>query len=195
MSNEEIINLKNEKEAMENKIKYLENEIINKNSKTDSGRTMEILKEQWDKEKKQIYADLSKKNEEILSLKLENSSLNEKLNASEKGQPQPDILLKKNLVSLERNMEYMTMMYHRVVSQKSALKVENSIYEKRIQKKKERIGNLEKRMSDMREQTNSYKIELDKLKAKMQNLTNGDKMVKNELTDNLDVGMNSTKSN
>jgi len=45
-----------------------------------------------------------------LQLKLENSSLNEKLNASEKGQPQPDVLLKKNLVSLERNMEYMTMM-------------------------------------------------------------------------------------
>lgn len=39
---------------MENKIKHLETEIINKSSKTDSGRTMEILKEQWDKEKKQI---------------------------------------------------------------------------------------------------------------------------------------------
>lgn len=32
----------------------LENEIINKNSKNDSGRTMEILKEQWDKEKRHI---------------------------------------------------------------------------------------------------------------------------------------------
>jgi len=90
---------------MESKIKALESEIINKNSKSDSGRTMEILRDQWDKEKKQIYADLSKKNEDILTLKLENSSLNEKLSASEKGQPQPDVLLKKNLVSLERNME------------------------------------------------------------------------------------------
>lgn len=88
----------------------LESEIINKSSKNDSGRTMEILKEQWDKEKRQIQSELSKKNEDNLQLKLENSSLNEKLNASEKGQPQPDVLLKKNLVSLERNMEYMTMM-------------------------------------------------------------------------------------
>jgi len=72
----------------------------------------------------------------------------------DKNQNNPDILLKKNLVSLERNMEYMTMMYHRVVSQKSALKVENSINEKRIQKKKERIVNLEKRLTDMRDQNN-----------------------------------------
>jgi len=59
-------------------------------------------------------------------------------------------------------------MYHRVVSQKSALKVENSINEKRIQKKEERIANLEKRLTDMRDQNNLYKIELDKLKYKMQ---------------------------
>lgn len=49
-----MIQLRSEKEALENKVKTLENEIISKNSKNDSGRTMEILKEQWDKEKRQI---------------------------------------------------------------------------------------------------------------------------------------------
>lgn len=51
---EAMIQLRSEKEALENKVKTLENEIISKNSKNDSGRTMEILKEQWDKEKRQI---------------------------------------------------------------------------------------------------------------------------------------------
>jgi len=73
------------------------------------------------------------------------------------------------------------------------LKVENSIYEKRIQKKKERIGNLEKRMSDMREQNNNYKIELDKLKAKFTSAQlMSEKNVKNEISE---VDFNTMKNN
>lgn len=73
------------------------------------------------------------------------------------------------------------------------MKVENSIYEKRIQKKKERIGNLEKRMSDMREQNNNYKIELDKLKAKFTSAQlMSEKNVKNEISE---VDFNTMKNN
>lgn len=84
-----------------------------------------------------------------------------------------------------------------MVSQKSALKVENSIYEKRIQKKKERIGNLEKRVSDNRDQTNMYKMELDKLKSKLNNnmqIINIDKISNNNLIDAENM-MNTTKNN
>lgn len=46
------------------------------------------------------------KSEELLNYKMENSSLNEKIkNLNDKLPSNPDILLKKNLVSLERNME------------------------------------------------------------------------------------------
>lgn len=73
------------------------------------------------------------------------------------------------------------------------MKVENSIYEKRIQKKKERIGNLEKRMSDMREQNNNYKIELDKLKAKFTSAQlMSEKNIKNEISE---VDFNTMKNN
>lgn len=73
------------------------------------------------------------------------------------------------------------------------MKVENSIYEKRIQKKKERIGNLEKRMSDMREQNNNYKIELDKLKAKFTSTQlMSEKNIKNEISE---VDFNTMKNN
>lgn len=47
----------------------------------------------------------------------------------------------------------------------------------------------------MRESTNNYKVELDKLKAKMQNLTlNGDKVAKSENIDP-DSIMNTSKNN
>lgn len=67
------------------------------------------------------------------------------------------------------------------------MKVENSISEKRITKKKERIGNLEKRISELREQNNHFKIELEKLKTKVV-LDSGRKT----MTNNVNVNGNGT---
>lgn len=51
---DEITFVKREKSSLENKIKYLETEMVGKNSNKDSNKTIDLLKEQWEKEKKSL---------------------------------------------------------------------------------------------------------------------------------------------
>lgn len=54
--------------------------------------------------------------------------------------------------SLEKNLEQLTLMYHQLASQKSVLKVDNQVYEKKLQRKTEKITSLEKQLSQARDQ-------------------------------------------
>jgi len=76
-----------------------------------------------------------------------------------------DRAVKRKVISLERNIEQLTLMYHQLVSQKSALKVENQVNEKRIQRKNERISVLEKRLAEQRDHVNMLRNQVEALKA------------------------------
>jgi hypothetical protein len=65
----------------------------------------------------------------------------------------------KKILSLEKSLEQVNLMYHQVVTQKSVLKIENQVkifnskvLEKKIKKRSERIIILEKENLDLREQ-------------------------------------------
>lgn len=66
MKIDELELAKREKFSLESKIKYLETEMLNKNNK-DTNKTLEMLKEQWEKEKKNLYGELTTKSAEILN--------------------------------------------------------------------------------------------------------------------------------
>lgn len=58
----------------------------------------------------------------------------------------------KKIISLEKNLEQVNLMYHQVVTQKSVLKIENQVLEKKIKKRNEKITIVEKENNDLREQ-------------------------------------------
>lgn len=63
-----------------------------------------------------------------------------------------DMSLKKKCSKLERSNEQITLMYHQVVSEKSVLKIDLHVTEKRIQRKEEKVKKLEKHFAAAREQ-------------------------------------------
>jgi kinesin family protein 5 len=72
--------------------------------------------------------------------------------------------LKKKVSQLDKNLEQLTVMYHKLVAQNSGLKVEVSENDKKIQRKDQRIGQLER---NLREAKQKY----EKLLTQCANLT------------------------
>ena len=60
--------------------------------------------------------------------------------------------LHKKIYTLEKNLEQVNSMYHQMVTQKSVLKIENQIYEKKLKKRNEKINSLIKENKDLLEQ-------------------------------------------
>jgi len=59
--------------------------------------------------------------------------------------------LRMKMSQLDRHLEQLTTMYHKLVSQNSAMKVECQVNEKKIQRKEQRITILEKTLQDSRD--------------------------------------------
>lgn len=72
--------------------------------------------------------------------------------------------LKRKVSQLDKNLEQLTVMYHKLVAQNSGLKVEVSESDKKIQRKDQRIGQLER---NLREAKQKY----EKLLTQCANLT------------------------
>jgi len=72
--------------------------------------------------------------------------------------------LKRKVSQLDKNLEQLTVMYHKLVAQNSGLKVEVSENDKKIQRKDQRIGQLER---NLREAKQKY----EKLLTQCANLT------------------------
>jgi hypothetical protein len=66
----------------------------------------------------------------------------------------------KKIMSLEKSLDQVNLMYHQVVTQKSVLKIENQVLEKKIKKRNEKISTYDKENFDLKEQ---LKMRDDKL--------------------------------
>ena len=62
----------------------------------------------------------------------------------------------KKILTLEKNLEQVNLMYHQVVTQKSVLKIENQVLEKKIKKRSEKIITLEKENLDLKDQVRIF---------------------------------------
>lgn len=72
--------------------------------------------------------------------------------------------LKRKVSQLDKNLEQLTVMYHKLVSQNSGLKVECQVNEKRVIRKDQRIATLETSLRDA-------KTKYEKLLTQCANLT------------------------
>ena len=97
---------------------------------------------------------ISKKSKNSRIIRLENDlkEYKEKLLLFESQLTPDEKNLHKKIYTLEKNLEQVNAMYHQIVTEKSVLKIENQIYEKKLKKRNEKISNLMKENNDLIEQ-------------------------------------------
>jgi len=116
---------------------------------TDKIEYIQFVKDTTDK--------IAKLQETLIEEGQRNNDLQEKLKDGDRP-------LKRKVSQLDKNLEQLTVMYHKLVSQNSGLKVESQVNEKKIQRKEQRIQQLER---NLREAKNKY----EKLLTQCANLT------------------------
>lgn len=126
------------------------------------------------------------KNSRILRLENDVKEYKEKLQLFESQLTPDEKNLHKKIYTLEKNLEQVNSMYHQIVTQKSVLKIENQIYEKKLKKRNDKINNLIKENNNLIEQLKTK----EKLKKNKENPTprlikvirgNGNKSNKNNI--------------
>ena len=78
--------------------------------------------------------------------------------------------LKKKCDTLERNLEQLTLMYHQLISQKSILKVDKQVSERKISRLTEKIKGLEKMNTQTKQDLVNEKEKSKKLAEHMDDL-------------------------
>ena len=91
-----------------------------------------------------LLKSISEKNDRIARLESDVKEYKEKLDLFEKQLTPDEKNLHKKIYTLEKNLEQVNNMYHQVVTQKSVLKIENQIFEKKLKKRNEKICTLVK---------------------------------------------------
>eukprot|EP00429_Kryptoperidinium_foliaceum_P018086 CAMPEP_0176039054 /NCGR_PEP_ID=MMETSP0120_2-20121206/19358_1 /TAXON_ID=160619 /ORGANISM="Kryptoperidinium foliaceum, Strain CCMP 1326" /LENGTH=749 /DNA_ID=CAMNT_0017372449 /DNA_START=115 /DNA_END=2364 /DNA_ORIENTATION=- len=66
-------------------------------------------------------------------------------------EPRDDSHVKRKVSQLDKNLEQLTVMYHKLVAQNSGLKVELAEVDKKIQRKDQRTGQLERNLKEMKQ--------------------------------------------
>ena len=126
------------------------------------------------------------KNSRILRLENDVKEYKEKLQLFESQLTPDEKNLHKKIYTLEKNLEQVNSMYHQIVTQKSVLKIENQIYEKKLKKRNDKINSLIKENNDLIEQLKAK----EKMKKNKENPTprlikvirgNGNKSNKNNI--------------
>ena len=92
------------------------------------------------------------KNSRIIRLENDVKEYKEKLLLFESQLTPDEKNLHKKIYTLEKNLEQVNSMYHQIVTQKSVLKIENQIYEKKLKKRNEKINLLIKENNNLLEQ-------------------------------------------
>ena len=96
--------------------------------------------------------NMSDKNTRIMRLENDVKEYKEKLQLFESQLTPDEKNLHKKIYTLEKNLEQVNSMYNQMVTQKSVLKIENQIYEKKLKKRNEKINSLIKENKDLLEQ-------------------------------------------
>lgn len=129
-------------------------------------------REHWGEDKAEILRNLQNRVDKVVRLEVELDDAREQMKMMEDNMNEGERALKKKVNSLERNLEQLTLMYHQLVSQKSMLKVDNQVYEKKLQRKSERCDELIKQLNAASEQLSGYKHRCDMLTVELNEMKN-----------------------
>ena len=99
-----------------------------------------------------LLKSVSEKNEKISRLESDLKEFKEKIELFENNLTPDEKNLSKKIYTLEKNLEQVNARYHQIVTQKSVLKIENQIFEKKLKKRDEKITILLKENYGLLEQ-------------------------------------------
>ena len=167
-----------EKESLEVQLATLQEDLKRslENQKVDLENITQSIVEQrlneqqkkYDYEKTQILRDLQNRVDKVVKLEMALDDAKESYRALENSLTKDDRTFKKHIAKLERNLEQITLMYHQVVSEKSVLKVDLQVAEKKIMRKEDKVVSLERSVGQLREQNQQLKAILHLIKNNYQ---------------------------
>ena len=126
--------------------------ILNKNSNIYINNNYKAKKNQNNTNNESLIKSVNDENYRIMRLENDVKEYKEKLQLFESQLTPDEKNLHKKIYTLEKNLEQVNSMYHQIVTQKSVLKIENQIYEKKLKKRNEKINILIKENNDLMEQ-------------------------------------------
>ena len=130
----------------------LKSSILNKNSNIYINNNYKARKNQNNTNNESLIKSVNDENYRIMRLENDVKEYKEKLQLFESQLTPDEKNLHKKIYTLEKNLEQVNSMYHQIVTQKSVLKIENQIYEKKLKKRNEKINILIKENNDLMEQ-------------------------------------------
>ena len=130
----------------------LKSSILNKNSNIYINNNYKAKKNQNNTNNESLIKSVNDENYRIMRLENDVKEYKEKLQLFESQLTPDEKNLHKKIYTLEKNLEQVNSMYHQIVTQKSVLKIENQIYEKKLKKRNEKINILIKENNDLMEQ-------------------------------------------
>ena len=113
-----------------------------------------------------LLKSINEKNSRIIRLESDVKEYKEKLQLFESQLTPDEKNLHKKIYTLEKNLEQVNSMYHQIVTQKSVLKIENQIFEKKLKKRNDKINSLMKENYNLLEQ---LKLKDDKINGFQKN--------------------------
>ena len=113
-----------------------------------------------------LLKSINEKNNRIIRLESDVKEYKEKLQLFESQLTPDEKNLYKKIYTLEKNLEQVNSMYHQIVTQKSVLKIENQIFEKKLKKRNDKINSLTKENYNLLEQ---LKLKDDKINGFQKN--------------------------
>ena len=113
-----------------------------------------------------LLKSVNEKNSRIIRLESDVKEYKEKLQLFESQLTPDEKNLHKKIYTLEKNLEQVNSMYHQIVTQKSVLKIENQIFEKKLKKRNDKINSLMKENYNLLEQ---LKLKDDKINGYQKN--------------------------
>ena len=116
-----------------------------------------------------LLKSVNEKNSRIIRLESDVKEYKEKLQLFESQLTPDEKNLHKKIYTLEKNLEQVNSMYHQIVTQKSVLKIENQIFEKKLKKRNDKINSLMKENYNLLEQ---LKLRDDKINGYQKNKDN-----------------------
>ena len=91
-----------------------------------------------------LLKSVNEKNSRIIRLESDVKEYKEKLKLFESQLTPDEKNLHKKIYTLEKNLEQVNSMYYQIVTQKSVLKIENQIFEKKLKKRNDKINGFQK---------------------------------------------------
>ena len=122
-------------------------QVLNSNILTD----LEKEKDKFELEKQKILKTLSLYKKTIETLEKESRNHKEKIKFLKCNLSNDNSQLMSKLYNIEKNFEELNILYHKAITEKSVLKIETQVNEKKLKKREEKIKNLENQLLELKD--------------------------------------------